>query len=154
MIFFHCVYFLLLCFFLSAFICTAWACIGTLPRCASTVSFLPYVHLLFFIPRVIIAAYAWNLSSMTCLSIRLFFHALIWQRYSCLSPEQSSDPFYHLFMHELLKNNNKMDVTEQSLRNARISNAVPFIDSPVYFFHVKSIQNISQTKEYDLLSFV
>lgn len=38
----------------------------------------PFV-LVWVFPRVIIAAYAWNLPSMTCLISRLFFHALIRQ---------------------------------------------------------------------------
>lgn len=58
---------------------------GTSLRCALTVSFLHYVHLVFggvfffLSPRAIIAACAWNLPSTTCLIIRLFFHALIQQ---------------------------------------------------------------------------
>jgi len=76
------------------------------------------------------------------------------RRHGCLSPEHISDPSYHFFMHQLLKNNNKIDLTEHFLRSARISIPVPFIDSPVYFFPIKSTQNISKTKEYDLLLFV
>lgn len=75
------------------------------------------------------------------------------RRHSCLSPEQISDPSYHLFMHELLKNNNKIELTKQFLRNARVSIPVLFIDPPVYIFPVKSIQNITKTKQYDFLIF-
>lgn len=75
------------------------------------------------------------------------------RRHSCLSPEQISDPSYHLFMHELLKNNNKIELTEQFLRNARVSIPVLFIDPPVYIFPVKSTQNITKTKQYDFLIF-
>lgn len=36
-------------------------------------------------------------------------------------------------MHDLFKNNNKIDLTEQFLRNARISLPVLFMESPLYF---------------------
>lgn len=42
-------------------------------------------------------------------------------------------PIIYLFMHKLLKKNDRTDLTEEFLRNARVPILVTFIVFPLYF---------------------
>lgn len=74
---------------------------------------------------------------------------MLWydSRHSCLSPQRRSLvlPLIYVCM-ICLKNNDRIDLTVEFLRNARISIPVPCIVFPLYFFNVKPMQSITETR--------
>lgn len=100
----------------------------------------------FYFPRVIIAAYAWNFPSMTCLIIRFFSHTDMTGGIAAfLQSWPVTLPIIYLWMNcwRITKKNRFHRTVSEKYQDFNSSSAHRFF----YFFPTKSIQSITKSEK-------